>query len=246
MTKPAETAYFDIKKQFPGAKFMGGFNNRNIGTTNVKSDHATGNAFDVGGTPKEMSAMAETLRTTMQQRGIKYVIYNGKIASPDKNNGAWRTYQVPKGGSPHKDHVHASFISPSDGMADFRKMEEKSAGYSNYWKLKKEATADPKSYNTASLHIQKAMAAKGVPESWFTPLMELIGRESNWKTNNKNPKSTANGYFQFLNDTRKTYGGSKVNWDDPYQQAIHGIQYVIDRYKTPERALQYWDKHKSY
>lgn len=76
--------------------------------------------------------------------------------------------------------------------------------------------------------------------------MELVARESSFNSNAANPKSSAKGLFQFLDGTRKNYGGSKVDWSDPYQQAVAGLKYIKDRYGTPEDALAYWDKNKSY
>jgi len=80
----------------------------------------------------------------------------------------------------------------------------------------------------------------------LTPTLELVARESSFNPNAKNSKSTARGLFQFLDSTRKNYGGSKVNWDDPYQQAVAGLKYIKDRYGTPENALLHWDKNKWY
>lgn len=76
--------------------------------------------------------------------------------------------------------------------------------------------------------------------------MELVARESSFNPNAKNPKSSAAGLFQFLDSTRKNYGGNKVDWSDPYQQTMAGIKYVKDRYGTPEKALAFWDKNKWY
>lgn len=85
-----------------------------------------------------------------------------------------------------------------------------------------------------------------MPSNWLNPLLELVARESSFNPNAKNPKSTAAGLFQFLDGTRKNYGGSKVDWSDPMQQALAGIKYVNDRYGTPEKALAFWDKNKWY
>lgn len=73
-----------------------------------------------------------------------------------------------------------------------------------------------------------------------------MARESSFNPNAKNPKSTAKGLFQFLDGTRKNYGGNKVDWSDPYQQSLAGLKYIKDRYGTPEKALQFWDKNKWY
>jgi SLT domain-containing protein len=78
------------------------------------------------------------------------------------------------------------------------------------------------------------------------PTLELVARESSFNHQAKNPKSSASGLFQFLDGTRKNYGGSKVNWDDPYQQALAGIKYIQDRYGSPVQALEFWDENKWY
>lgn len=54
--------------------------------------------------------------------------------------------------------------------------------------------------------------------------------------------------FQFLNGTRsnKAYNQGITDWSDPVQQARAAIRYVKARYGTPEDALRYWDKKKSY
>jgi SLT domain-containing protein len=78
------------------------------------------------------------------------------------------------------------------------------------------------------------------------PVMELVARESSFNPDASNPNSSAKGLFQFLDSTRKQYGGDNVDWSDPYSQALTGLQYIKDKYGTPEKALQYWDKHQSY
>lgn len=98
----------------------------------------------------------------------------------------------------------------------------------------------------ASGAVSSALKAKGYSEEWMQPLMELVARESSFNSAAKNPSSSAAGLFQFLDSTRKNYGGNKVNWNDPYQQALAGIQYVVDRYGTPEDALKHWDEKKWY
>lgn len=86
----------------------------------------------------------------------------------------------------------------------------------------------------------------GLPQDWLKPTLELVARESSFNPNAKNPNSTARGLFQFLDGTRKDYGGSNVDWNDPYQQALAGLKYVKDRYGDPAKALQFWDKNKWY
>lgn len=98
----------------------------------------------------------------------------------------------------------------------------------------------------ANSAVSQALGTLGLPNSWLKPTLELVARESSFNPAAANSSSSAKGLFQFLDGTRNNYGGSKVNWNDPYQQALTGLQYIKDRYGTPEAALQYWDKHKSY
>lgn len=101
-----------------------------------------------------------------------------------------------------------------------------------------------KSYQSTSSVISKALQEKGLPSSWLPYVMELTGRESSWDANAKNPDSTAYGLFQFID---KTWGGVKASkTSDPYQQALAGLDYIKQRYGDPIKALQYWDKYKSY
>ncbi|WP_170307970.1 transglycosylase SLT domain-containing protein [Paenibacillus dakarensis] len=76
--------------------------------------------------------------------------------------------------------------------------------------------------------------------------MELVARESSFNSQAANPTSSARGLFQFLDMTRKNYGGNKVNWNDPYEQAKAGLKYIKDRYSDPVKALQFWDKNNYY
>lgn len=121
-----------------------------------------------------------------------------------------------------------------------------SGAYTNYYKAEKDAKANPRNYTTARIAISKAIKDLGYPQSWITPTLELVARESSFNPNAKNPKSTAKGLFQFLDGTRKNYGGDKVNWDDPYQQALQGLKYIKDRYGDPIDALEHWDQKKWY
>lgn len=121
-----------------------------------------------------------------------------------------------------------------------------SGAYTNYYKAEKDAKSNPKGYAQASNAVSKALAEGGYPAEWFQPVMELIARESSFNANANNPKSSASGLFQFLDSTRKQYGGSKVNWNDPYQQAVAGLKYIVDRYGSPEKALSFWDKNNWY
>lgn len=116
-----------------------------------------------------------------------------------------------------------------------------SGAYTNYYKAEKDAKANPKNYAAAKSSVSSALFTLGKPSSWLKPLLELVARESSFNPNAKNKTSSAAGLFQFLDGTRKNYGGSSVDWSDPTQQALAGIKYIVDRYGTPEKALQHWD-----
>lgn len=94
--------------------------------------------------------------------------------------------------------------------------------------------------------VSKAIQSGGYSSDWLKPVLELVARESSFNPNAKNPKSSAAGLFQFLDGTRKDYGGSSVDWNDPYQQAIAGLKYIKSRYGDPVKALQFWDKNQWY
>jgi SLT domain-containing protein len=83
-------------------------------------------------------------------------------------------------------------------------------------------------------------------DDWLQPTLELVARESSFDPTAKNPKSTAAGLFQFLDGTRADYGGSKVDWSDPYQQTLAGLKYIKARYSNPVKALQFWDENQWY
>jgi len=118
--------------------------------------------------------------------------------------------------------------------------------YTNYYKAAKDAKANPKNYAVASGAIKAAVADGGYDESWIRDAEELVARESSFNPEAANPKSSAKGLFQFLDSTRKNYGGSKVDWSDPYQQAVAGLKYIKDRYGSPAKALAFWDKNGYY
>jgi hypothetical protein len=115
-----------------------------------------------------------------------------------------------------------------------------SSGYSNWTRYGKQ----PSSFNS---QMQQAIS-KGVPFAQAKAMTELIGRESSWNPNAKNPKSTAHGYAQFLNSTRSQYEKKFPNlkYSNPVDQIVLMYQYVKDRYGSAVNALKFWDKNKWY
>jgi hypothetical protein len=82
------------------------------------SDHYTGRAIDVMLTPLGPAntalgwQIAAYLQSNAQVLGIKYLIWDGRIWSPERAGQGWRPYRHPSGRSSptldHLDHVHVS------------------------------------------------------------------------------------------------------------------------------------------
>ncbi|MFY0760182.1 peptidoglycan DD-metalloendopeptidase family protein [Metabacillus dongyingensis] len=118
--------------------------------------------------------------------------------------------------------------------------------YTNTWKMNKEALKAP-GYQAYKSHLSQALQTGKISESWVVALTELIGRESTWNPKVGNKKSSAWGYGQFLSSTRSQYEKKTgLSYNDPVNQIIMTAQYVKDRYGTPEKALQFWDKNNWY
>jgi hypothetical protein len=92
--------------------------------------------------------------------------------------------------------------------------------------------------------VQKlAENAFGWTGGQWDALSKLVQKESSWNPNAKNPSSSAFGLFQFLDGTWGAYGEKT---SDPRLQAQYGMQYIKDRYGTPENALNFHNEHNWY
>ena len=114
LTSTALRGWNSLKGSFPGAQFMGGRAARG----KWKSDHPSGRAFDAGGSPGMMGAMAAWQAGNAQRLGIKYIIYNRKIWH---QGSGWTDYKPPaallNSGADawHTRHVHTSFLFDKGG-----------------------------------------------------------------------------------------------------------------------------------
>ena len=72
----------------------------------------------------------------------------------------------------------------------------------------------------------------------------LVHKESSWRPEAQNPKSTAYGLMQFLDSTWATVGCEKTS--DPKKQIDCGIDYIIDRYGTPTKAKVFHNQNNWY
>lgn len=91
---------------------------------------------------------------------------------------------------------------------------------------------------------------KGLAQSMFgwtggqwNAIDKIVSQESSWNPDAQNPSSSAYGLFQFLDGTWSPYG-KKTN--DPKLQATYGLQYIKDRYGSPEGALDFRNQHGWY
>lgn len=165
------------------------------------------------------------------------------IADLDKKYAASTNAPTGGGGSAMPNTItQASFKSGGGGGG--LQFTNGTAGYNNYYKAQKFVGTN--NFNQSGAAVAQAIKNAGYPGEWLAPALELVARESSFNPNAANPKSTARGIFQFLDATRKNYGGANVDWSDPYQQAVAGLKYIKDRYGTPTKALQHWDAKKWY
>ena len=74
---------------------------------NPRSDHEQGNALDVTRDPEHGPDLEALARTLLADPRTHYVIFDRRIANPNREGGAWRPY----GGGwrdPHQGHLHVS------------------------------------------------------------------------------------------------------------------------------------------
>lgn len=79
-------------------------------------------------------------------------------------------------------------------------------------------------------------------EDHWQAFYSIVIHESGWNPNNVNKKSGACGLFQLVPCSK---GGSlyKTSWKE---QIRIGILYIEGRYKDPNSAWKYWQKHHNY
>lgn len=151
--------------------------------------------------------------------------------------------KVPKDITKKYDETNQA-ISDLIGGADFKATSEGSGGDNGaYSGSYRKYGQQPKAFDT-----QMSQAIKlGVPFSATKQLTELIGRESDWRSNVQNGSSTAYGYGQFLKDTRSQYEQKTgLSYSEPVNQIYMTYLYAIDRYGSVANALAFWDAHKYY
>jgi hypothetical protein len=84
---------------------------------------------DLNAHPEEAHSLAEKIRKTAKRgdKRIKYIIYDGRIASPILN---WK-YRKYRGPNPHKSHIHISFNPSGDQDGSWFDLEGKTNAENN-------------------------------------------------------------------------------------------------------------------
>jgi hypothetical protein len=90
---------------------------------------------------------------------------------------------------------------------------------------------DPKGY---AHHL--VVSKYGWDNKEFDCLVTLWTKESNWRHNADNPKSSAYGIAQMLKEDAK----------HPAEQISNGLRYILHRYESPCNAWKFWRSHYWY
>jgi hypothetical protein len=86
------------------------------------------------------------------------------------------------------------------------------------------------------LYARSVMQNMGWYEQQYVCLAKLWGKESHWNHKADNPKSTAFGIAQMLNEKSTS----------PVTQIDNGLRYIKFRYGQPCAAWEYWQRHNWY
>jgi len=91
-------------------------------------------------------------------------------------------------------------------------------------------------YNDPKAYAKLLLDEQNLPVSEYKCLLQLWGKESAWNHLADNPKSTAYGIAQMLNEDSS----------DPAEQISNGLRYIKHRYDTPCEAWKFWRSHYWY
>lgn len=96
--------------------------------------------------------------------------------------------------------------------------------------------------------LQAAMDYTGVGSGWLPGLRWIVEHESSGDAGAKNPESTASGLFQLLDTTWAGYRDASLPDDvfNPLANAVAGIRYIMSRYDTPDKAVDFWKANNYY
>jgi hypothetical protein len=90
-----------------------------------------------------------------------------------------------------------------------------------------------------------AAKKSGLPVEWARSpaLANIIRRESDGRVGLQNPKSSASGIGQLINENiDRFYPSGRAGKGVPIEEAIGMLKYIKSRYGTPERAWELYGK----
>lgn len=90
----------------------------------------------------------------------------------------------------------------------------------------------------------KQVAKELLTKEQYGCLAKLLGKESAWKPEAQNPKSTASGIGQMLDSTYSSLGMKKSNAG--VSQLVATLSYISRRHVTPCGAWRHFQKYNWY
>ncbi|MFE7562254.1 transglycosylase SLT domain-containing protein [Kitasatospora sp. NPDC057500] len=98
---------------------------------------------------------------------------------------------------------------------------------------------------TASAATPQAIAAQIVPANQLSSFNQIIAHESSWNVTAVNPSSGAYGLAQALPGSKMATHGA--DWKtNPTTQIRWALDYMNDRYGSPNNAWAFWQTHHWY
>lgn len=216
--------------------------------------HYTGHAIDVNTRPgtsaleqrelAPMAALARSLgfRTIFMAPGhFNHLHVDDGGGGSMGSTGAMMTVELPK---PPSTAPYGMPISTGADAAMQKIYDDATAWVAANTIAPESAGGAADSGNTAGYRaLGRTIAASMGVGGQFGSIDSVFTRESGWNPKAQNPTSTAYGIPQFLNATWAAYGGKT---SDPARQIRAGIQYMKDRYGSPDGANAFWNKHHWY
>ncbi|MFE6868204.1 transglycosylase SLT domain-containing protein [Kitasatospora sp. NPDC057692] len=98
---------------------------------------------------------------------------------------------------------------------------------------------------TASAATPQTIAAQIVPANQLASFSQIIAHESSWNVTATNPSSGAYGLAQALPGSKMATHGA--DWKtNPTTQIRWALDYMNDRYGSPNNAWAFWQTHHWY
>lgn len=230
-----------------------------ITSSGLPSDHGTGNAIDIAGSPSLMSRIAHAAN---RLNGVKQVIYSPVGWS--RNGSPFSPVTDAAVKADHYDHVHVAMGGsgagggtgaamsipgvPSMGNTAFGKAVRAQANAirdslkdqvgGGFGASSNEGGTGGKSPNAARQIAKGMLGNFGFGSGSFGALDNLWTKESGWRWNADNPNSSAYGIPQSLPGEKMASSGA--DWKtNPATQIDWGLGYIKQRYGSPQEAWEH-------